>query len=265
MAARKSGRQAREPDATTLEMAIRGITRGTRGAEGFEPVSVVTSRGDIAMRYYAAPGGRGGAIFVGGAGGGFDTPVRGWLYPRLCEQLSREDNVAGLRVQYRHANDIVECTLDVLAGLAFLQTEGVEAAALVGHSFGGAVVIQAAAASETVRTCVPMSTQTYGADPVEELSPRCSVLLAHGTADEILPHRCSEAVYRMAGEPKKLLLKEGARHGLDEWSEELPGILREWIRAELRRGEEGERGSRGERDTPQAAGAAQRSPGSTTQ
>jgi hypothetical protein len=32
------------------------------------------------------------------------------------------------------------------------------------------------------------------------------------------------------------LLKEGARHGLDEWADELPGILRDWIRTELSRG-----------------------------
>jgi hypothetical protein len=112
----------------------------------------------------------------------------------------------------------------------------VASVALVGHSFGGAVVIQAAAASPAVRTCVPMSTKSYGADAAAELSPRCSILLAHGTADEILPPRCSEYVYRIAGEPKKLLLKEGARHGLDEWADELPGILRDWIRTELSRG-----------------------------
>ena len=234
MAERRTKREpAAEADATTLEMAVNGIRRGEPTPEGFEPLTMLTSRGGIEMRFYAAPGSSRGAVFVGGAGGGFDTPVHGWLYPRLCEQLSREDDVACLRVQYRHPNDLEESTLDVLAGLAFLETEGVQAAALVGHSFGGAVVIRAAAASETVKTCVPMSTQTHGADPVRELSPRCSVLLAHGTADEILPHHCSEAVYRMAGEPKKLLLKEGARHGLDEWADELPGILREWIRTEL--------------------------------
>ena len=230
-----------EADAATAEMSVEGIRRGEPSGEGFEPVSLLTSRGEIAARYYAAPGATAGAVFVGGAGGGFDTPVRGWLYPRLCEQLSRGDNIACLRVQYRHANDLLESALDVLAGVALLETEGVESVALVGHSFGGAVVIQAAAASEAVKTCVPMSTQTYGADPAADLGPRCSILLAHGTADEILPHRCSEMVYRAAREPKKLLLKEGARHGLDEWADELPGILREWIRAELRRGGEGER------------------------
>ena len=213
-------------------MEVNGIRSGEPSPEGFRPVSLLTTRGEIETRYYPAAGATGGAIFVGGAGGGFDTPVRGWLYPRLSGEL-QSHGVACLRVRYRAANDLEECTLDVLAGVAFLQSEGVERVALTGHSFGGAVVIQAAAHAEAVVTCVPMSTQTYGADPVATLAPRCSVLLAHGTADEVLPHRCSEAVYAAAGEPKKLLLKEGARHGLDEWSDELPGILREWIRTEV--------------------------------
>ena len=233
MAARSRPSRRDDPDPATLMLELTGVRRGEPSpGEGFAPVTLLTSRGDIETRYYAAAGATGGAVFVGGAGGGFDTPVRGWLYPRLSKEL-QSDGVACLRVRYRTPNDLEECTLDVLAGIAFLASEGVERVALTGHSFGGAVVIQAAAHSDAVVTCVPMSTQTYGAGPVSTLAPRCSVLLAHGTADEILPHRCSEAVYAAAREPKRLLLKEGARHGLDEWSEELPGILREWIRTEL--------------------------------
>jgi hypothetical protein len=95
------------------------------------------------------------------------------------------------------------------------------------------VVIQAAALSETVRTCVALSTQTYGTTPAATLGPRCSLLLAHGTADEILPPDCSKYVHRIAREPKELLLKQGAQHGLDEWADELPGIVRGWIVREL--------------------------------
>lgn len=219
-------------EVSTIEMSIDDLRRGAKTAEGSEPVVQVTSRGEIDSRYYPAPGATRGAIFVGGAGGGFDTPVRGWLYPRLCQTL-QGDGIASLRVRYRHANDIEECVLDVLAGISFLEAEGVTSVALVGHSFGGAVVIQAAAISPTVRTCVALSTQTYGTEPAWRLSPRCSLLLGHGTADEILPVSCSQQVFRTAKEPKQLLLKEGAGHGLDEWAEELPGILRDWITRQL--------------------------------
>jgi dienelactone hydrolase len=228
-------RAADDPaDETTLSMEVREIQRQPATSEGFEPVMLVTSRGDVETRYYGAAGSTRGAIFAGGAGGGFDTPVRGWLYPRMCEDL-RAGGIAGLRVSYRSANNLAECVLDVLAGIAFLESEGIGTLALTGHSFGGAVVIQAATMAEAVRTCIPLSTQTYGADAAPALSPRCSLLLGHGTADEVLPHRCSEYVYSIAGQPKKLLLKDGARHGLDEWADELPRILRRWIGVELSR------------------------------
>jgi len=95
------------------------------------------------------------------------------------------------------------------------------------------VVIQSAALSPAVVTCVAMSTQTHGAGPAATLRPRCSLLLVHGTADEVLSDACSRAVYRPATELKKLLLKDGAHHDLDEWADELPGILRQWLRDAL--------------------------------
>lgn len=213
-------------------MHIHDVKRQPPTPEGYEPVIQETTRGPIEMRYYPVNESTQGAIFVGGAGGGFDTPVRGWLYPRLCGQLQQE-GVAALRVRYRHPNDLEECVLDVLAAISFLEADNITSIALIGHSFGGAVVIQAAALSPIVRTCVPLSTQTYGADPAAHLGPRCSLLLAHGLDDEVLPPDCSRAVYRSAREPKKLLLKEHARHGLDEWADELPAILRQWIVEEL--------------------------------
>lgn len=219
-------------DIVRYSMEILGARRGAPGPEGFETVHVETTRGWVDMRYYPAAGATGGVIFVGGAGGGFDTPVCGWLYPRLSAELQRE-GMAALRIQYRRANKLEECVLDVLAGVHLLKAAGVSSVALVGHSFGGAVVIQAAALSPAVRTCVPLSTQTYGADAANELGPRCSLLLAHGLDDEILPAECSRQVYEWANEPKRLLLKAGVRHGLDEWSAELPGLVREWIGGEL--------------------------------
>lgn len=244
-------RSTRRRSPGTLEMEVSDVARspaasaagggsvggGSAGGgsvgERFEPVVLRTSRGNIEMRYYPVEGATRAAIFVGGAGGGFDTPVRGWLYPRLCEDLSAHDGIAALRVRYREPAELMESTLDVLAGIAFLEAESITAMALAGHSFGGAVVIQAAAASPAVRACAALSTQSYGADPASTLGPRCALLLAHGEADEVLPPDCSRHVYQIARQPKQLLLHPAARHGLDEWSEELPGIVRAWIRSTL--------------------------------
>ncbi|HEX8340086.1 MAG TPA: hypothetical protein VF624_04180, partial [Tepidisphaeraceae bacterium] len=118
-------------------------------------------------------------------------------------------------------------------GISFLEAADVNSVALVGHSFGGAVVIQAAALSPTVRTCVALSTQSYGTAPAADLGPLCSLLLAHGLDDEILPPDCSRAVYEIARQPKQLLLKDRVRHGLDEWADELPDLIGSWVLAEL--------------------------------
>jgi alpha/beta superfamily hydrolase len=220
-------------DQAVLRMDILEVRRGARTAGGFEPVVQRTSRGEIESRYYPVEGATAGVILVGGAGGGFDTPVKGWLYPRLCKRLQR-DGIACLRVSYRRPNDLEEAELDVMAGVNFLETEGMTSVGLVGHSFGGAVVIGAAAAAPAVRTCVAMSTQTYGAIPAAAtLGPRCSLLVVHGGADEVLPPACGRYVYTIAKEPRELRIKENVRHGLDEWADELPGLLREWLRARL--------------------------------
>ena len=171
-----------------------------------------------------------GAVWVGGAGGGLDGPARG-LYPAACRRLQRE-GVGGLRLHYRYPNELEECVLDTLLGVEFLVTEGTESVALVGHSFGGAVVITAAALSERVRAVVPMSTQTYGTDLAPALAPR-PVLLVHGAADSVLPDICSRRVFAAAREPKELKLYPGAGHGLDEVREELLDLLVGWIPAHL--------------------------------
>ena len=167
-----------------------------------------------------------GAIWVGGAGGGLDGPACG-SYPEACRRL-QQAGVAGLRLHYPHPNHLDECVLDTLVGIDFLAREGVRRVALVGHSFGGAVVITAGALSPRVGAVVPMSTQTYGTDLAPEIAPR-PLLLIHGTHDEILPDSCSRQVYDRAGEPKRLKLYPGARHGLDEVREEVLDLLVAWI------------------------------------
>jgi pimeloyl-ACP methyl ester carboxylesterase len=219
----------RNDDAT--EKAITDILVGE--AEGaLRPVTLRMTVGDVECRYYAVDGSRLGAIWVGGIGGGFDSPARG-LYPALCEDLMGE-GIASLRLRYRHPTILEESTLDVLAGIAFLESQGVELLALTGHSFGGAVVIHAASAAPNVRGVVTLATQSYGTEPVRRLGPDCSILMLHGGADRILPPSSSQLVFRAAHQPKQLLLYEGAGHGLDEVADEVRRVVREWIVERLR-------------------------------
>jgi alpha-beta hydrolase superfamily lysophospholipase len=198
-----------------------------------EAITLRTDDGDIIARYHASASSQStlmGAIWVGGSGGGLDGPARG-LYPAACGLLQAR-GVAGLRLHYRFPNQLEDCVLDTLLGVEFLVQEGCKKVALAGHSFGGAVVIAAAANSRHVKAVVPMSTQTYGTNLAPEVAPR-PMLLIHGTADEILPDACSRQVYARAGEPKELRLFPGARHGLDEAREEILQLLVSWIPQQL--------------------------------
>jgi alpha-beta hydrolase superfamily lysophospholipase len=200
-------------------------------AEGVEELTLHTNAGEMPARLHPAPPGAPAVVWVGGSGGGLDGPARG-MYPRLATRLSGF-GIASLRLHYRHPNHVEECVLDTLLAVQYLvQQRQSGAVALVGHSFGGAVVIAAGALSEQVAAVVAMSSQTYGTELAPQVSPR-PLLLLHGTQDEILPHTCSEFIYKRAREPKELVLYEGCRHGLDECREQVDADLVVWLRRHL--------------------------------
>ncbi|WP_414551649.1 alpha/beta hydrolase [Anabaena sp. CCY 0017] len=201
--------------------------------ETYYPVKLVTRRGSTYGRYYPVENAEKAVIWVGGAGGGWDTPARG-LYPRLCEDL-RSEAIASLRIRYRYPTHFADSVLDVLTGLTYLRDEGIKYLALVGHSFGGAVVIQAATQSPHVYTVVALATQTGGANAVAELATRCSLLLLHGMVDQVLPPSCSQQVYQQALQPKHIILYPDANHGLDEVADEVYHVVRDWIIQHLNR------------------------------
>ena len=196
-----------------------------------------TTRGDIrAILHHAPPddgehaGKTARAIdWDWGARGGFAGPAGG-VYRDLAEELKGE--ITSLRLDYRQPNVLHECVMDTLAGVSFLTGTGHSEIALVGHSFGGAVVISAAPFSESVKAVAALSSQTYGAQGAARVSPR-PLLLAHGGADSRLPPRCSEQICEWAREPKELIIYPDAEHGLAECQDELRVMLRDWLRANL--------------------------------
>lgn len=210
-----------------------GIIETGPMTEGFLPVRLQTPGGELEVRYYPAAGASRAALWVGGVGGDWDTPAHG-LYPRLSECF-QEEGIASLRVRFRRPADFDASVEDVLSGITFLKLQGLEAIALVGHSFGGAVVIQAAALSPLVRTVVGLAPQSYGAEAACDLAPRASILLIHGGADTVLPDLCSRHIYSQAQEPKQLIIHEAAGHGLDEAAGEVKQVVHDWIETELNR------------------------------
>jgi alpha-beta hydrolase superfamily lysophospholipase len=222
-------RRSKRESERDWSLELRNVDQGLI-VDGIEELVLHTDAGDIPCRLHPAPGGTAGVVWVGGAGGGLDGPARG-LYPRLAAQLVG-DGVASLRLHYRHPNHLIDCVLDTLLGVSYLQQRGCSRFALVGHSFGGAVVITAGAVSETVSAVVAMSSQTYGTDLVADISPR-PLLLIHGSEDEILPDACSRDIYARAGEPKEIILYPGCRHGLDQCQDEVDRDLLAWLRKVL--------------------------------
>jgi cephalosporin-C deacetylase-like acetyl esterase len=211
------------------------VNLGEMTNDGYTPIRLVTSRGGgrgVDCRYYYTAGASNAVIWVGGVGGGWDTPARE-LYPHLCQKLIRKD-INSLRVRFRYPTDLYQCILDVIEGIHFLEKQGIESVGLVGHSFGGAVVIQAAAAadassSDLVWTVVTLSTQSYGAEGVSRLKRGRSILLIHGTDDKVLPPYCSSNVYNLANDPKEIIFYKGATHGLDEVAGEVHQKVHDWL------------------------------------
>ena len=193
-------------------------------------LSLVTERGDISAILHSAPSSTKGVIWVCGARGGFGGPGPG-IYAQLAQEFSRQ-GITSLRLDYRVPNDLPQCAVDLMAGVSYLEDTGHDPVVVVGHSFGGAVVIAAGAVSRHVAGVVSLSPQTYGANMAGLVSPR-PTLIVHGKADTRLPYSCGMQIYEWANEPKQLVLYDGAEHRLEECREELADLLREWIPATL--------------------------------
>ena len=202
--------------------------------QGIEDLVLKTDAGDITARYHNADGGDAAVLWVGGAGGGVNGPAGG-MYGRLAIRLA-DDGVASLRMHYRYPNDLIDCVLDALIGVEYLKLRKRRRVCLVGHSFGGAVVINAGVASNAVVGVAALSSQTHGTDDVAGLSPR-PLLLIHGENDEVLPEACSHYIYQRAREPKTLRLYPGCGHGLDDCRDRVEEDLLEWLHDTLMVGE----------------------------
>lgn len=192
-------------------------------------VMLDTTRGPIEGILHPVEGGTTAVICVGGAMGGVDGPADK-LYARLPILLSSA-KVTVLRVEYRKPNEFEECVLDVLAGCSFMKGIGATDLALVGHSFGGAVVIKAGELHGMVRGVASLSPQLYGTRQVENLN--VPLLLVHGMADTILSHEASEDIYRRANEPKRIVLYAEAGHSLIQAKDQIDELLSDWLAARL--------------------------------
>lgn len=194
-------------------------------ASGGSGVLIRTNKGTIKSLYHKSEGANKAVIWVSGAMGGYNGG--GGLYPILADELT-DDNISSLRLNYRKPSEFTDSVLDIIAGVSFLREQGVERIALVGHSFGGAVIVAAAPLCDAVVTLICLASQSYGGQYADMIEPR-SILLVHGEDDTRLGPHCSQFIFDKALEPKKLVLLPGAGHSLREARDELHPLMKQWI------------------------------------
>lgn len=221
--------QEPEPPAEDLELRIFNVGAADNG-DGSYRILIFTDRGEIEGIMHPYEGGTGAVIFISGGMGGLDGPADK-IYARLSRDLLAR-GVTSLRLNYRRPSAFNDSLLDTLAGASFLRGIGAERLVIVGHSFGGAVAIKAGQLAQGVTGVVAMSSQLYGTRQVEQLAPK-ALLLVHGTHDQVLEMAASQDIYDRALEPKRMVLYEGAGHGLFECRNELYDLLMEWIPQQL--------------------------------
>lgn len=210
-------------DERDLELAIRQVAAHPE-PDGNLRVMLDTTRGEIRAVLHPCADAPGAAIYVGGALGGFEGPAND-IYGRLANRLRPQ--MSGLRLHYRRPGAFEECVVDVLAAVSFLRGIGAGDVALIGHSFGGAVVIKAGELSPAVTGVVAMSPQLYGTRTVDRLGK--PLLLVHGMRDGVLDHAASEDIHARAQEPKRLVLYAGADHSLSQCAGDLEELLAAWL------------------------------------
>ena len=181
-------------------------------------VEVFTMRGLLTVLWHGPRDASSVVVACGGAMGGLLGPADG-LYHDLGVSFG-EQGIGMLRVGWRRPNDIDLCRLDLLAAADLAARNGAERFVTVGHSFGGAVAVQAAVAmGEWAAGVVTLATQSAGCEAASELGD-VPLILFHGDRDELLPPVASEMVRMLAGSGELVMLP-GAGHLLTEAGAEL--------------------------------------------
>jgi hypothetical protein len=198
--------------------------------EALRHVEIYTQGGLLSLFWHGPAEAQSVVIACGGAMGGVLGPARG-LYHDLGTALAAR-GIGTIRVGYRQPNRLEACTLDLGAAADVANRSGAERFVLIGHSFGGAVAVNAAAALHRgVRGVITLATQSAGCETAAALG-EVPLLLLHGDRDELLPLEATHAVRTLAGHGEVVVLR-GAGHLLLGAEEEIRRRLLEWIPAQL--------------------------------
>jgi pimeloyl-ACP methyl ester carboxylesterase len=191
-------------------------------------LEIYTMRGLLSLLWHGPRDARDVVVTCGGGMGSMLGPANG-LYHFLGTELAPR-GIGTIRVGYRKPNDLSRCVHDLAAATDLASRSGARRFVTVGHSFGGAVAIQAAAIlGAYCAGVVTLATQSAGCEVAEQLADT-PLLLLHGTDDEILPSDTSSVVQMIAGHGELVFLP-GTGHLLTQSADEVRARLLDWVPA----------------------------------
>lgn len=192
-------------------------------------ITFQTTRGQFDALFHTRKGINRAVIMLGGANGGFDGP--GALYPKLAEELLN-CGIASLRLNNRAPGDCVQCAVDTLVAVQYLDDESIHDIVLAGWSFGSAVAISSGSVARSVRGVVAMSPLNVAGCCARRLR-RKPILVIHGEEDTVSPVTVADRLYSEADEPRQLIVYPCTGHTLEEAGSKLVTDIKDWALSTL--------------------------------
>ena len=191
-------------------------------------LEIYTVDGLLQIWWFGQPGAADVALLCGGAMGGLTGPGRS-LYPTLGSALAAQGRAA-MAVQYRKPGDLSRCLLDVCAAADLALRNGAQRFVILGHSFGGAVAVQAAGTFPAATAgVITYATQSAGCEEASQMGA-VPLLLLHGERDSILGPENSMMVQALAGHGDVRTFPD-ADHLLVEVADEIEALTLDWVRS----------------------------------
>jgi pimeloyl-ACP methyl ester carboxylesterase len=220
-----------DPARSPLELLEALATEDVEVGPDLHHLEIYTMRGLLTILWHGPVDADRVVVTGGGGMGGLLGPAGG-LYHDLGTQFA-EEGIGTMRVGYRTPNDLVRCVHDLAAAGDLASRAGADRFVTVGHSFGGAVAVQAGMVlGSYCRGIVTLATQSAGCEDAGALADDVPVLLLHGDRDEILPPDTSMVVRMLIGHGEVEILP-GAGHLMTEAADHLRERLGAWIPDQL--------------------------------
>ena len=146
-------------------------------------------------------------LLLPGRDGALSGPAS--LYTQLAPALQRVAGVAQLG--YRLPGSLADCRACILDALDAFSQQGIERVALIGWDFGGAVAIAAGAQSPLVTGVACLAPDRSASEAIAGIGTR-RLLIAHGSADTVIPQSVSILLHTQTSHPTELALYPQETH-----------------------------------------------------